>query len=92
MVQTIQRIIEIPQVAASFFRWSMSLLCWSRRFSGAAVKKTVFSSFVGRPRCSASWPVWLKRTVMPRHSCAWLVLLVTIQLQRLLEEFTLFST
>ena len=25
-------------------------------------------------------PVWLHRTVMPRHSCAWLVLLVTTQL------------
>ena len=41
-----------------------------------------------------------QRTVMPRHSCAWLVLLVMMQLalcsvrrlRRLLEEFTLFST
>ena len=70
MVQTIQRIIEIPQLPL-VFRWSLSLLC-----SGAAVEKITFL-LVGRPRCSASWPVWLHRTVMPRHSCAWLVLLVT---------------
>ena len=36
----------------------------------------MFLSLVLRPRCSASWPVWLISTVMPRHSCAWLVLLV----------------
>ena len=75
MVQTIQRIIEIPQLPL-VFRWSMSLLCWSCRFSGAAVAFLL----VGRPSCSASWPVRLHRTVMPRHSCAWLVLQVTTQL------------
>ena len=31
--------------------------------------------FFGRPRCSASWLVWLTRTAMPGHSGAWLVLL-----------------
>ena len=40
----------------------------------------MFPSIVLKPGCSASWPVWLQKTVMPRHSCAWLVLLVTIQL------------
>ena len=78
MVQTIQRIIEILQLPL-VFRWSMSLLCWSCRFSGAAVEKTAFL-LVGKPRCSASWLVWLTYTVLPRHRCAWLVLLVTTQL------------
>ena len=41
MIQTILRIIEIPQLPL-VFRWSMSLLCWSCRFSGAAVEKTGF--------------------------------------------------
>ena len=40
--------------------------------------------FCRQARCSASWLVWLIRTVMLRHSCAWLVLLVTMQLS--LEE------
>ena len=31
--------------------------------------------FVDRPRCSASGPVWLRKTVMPRYS-SWLVLAV----------------
>ena len=66
MVQTFLRIIEIPQLPL-VIRWSMSLLFWSCRFSGAAVEKTVFLLLFGRPRCSASWLVWLTRTVMPRH-------------------------
>ena len=41
MVQSIRRIIEIPQLPL-VFRWSMSLLCWSCRFSTAAVEKTAF--------------------------------------------------
>ena len=41
MFHTIQRIIEVPQLPL-VFRWSMSLLCWSCRFSGAAVEKTAF--------------------------------------------------
>ena len=43
MVQTIQRIIEIPQLPL-VIRWSMSLLFWSCRFSGAAVEKIFFLS------------------------------------------------
>ena len=41
LAQSIQRIIEIPQLP-HVFRWSMSLLCLSCRFSGAAVEKTTF--------------------------------------------------
>ena len=41
MVPSVQRIIEIPQLPL-VFRWSMSLLCLSCRFSGAAVEKTAF--------------------------------------------------
>ena len=44
MVQTIQRIIETPQLPL-VFRWSMSLLFWLCRFPGAAVEKTVFLLF-----------------------------------------------
>ena len=64
-------------------------------FAGDDALRAMFPSIVLRPRCSASWPAWLKRTVMPRHRCAWLVLLVQLalcsvrRLRRLLVDFTL---
>ena len=40
MVQTVQQMIETPQLQFVAW-WSMSLLCGSCRFSGAAVEETV---------------------------------------------------
>ena len=56
MVQTIQRIIETPQLPL-VIRWSMSLLFWSCRFSGAAVEETVELLFSAGP--DARHPGWL---------------------------------
>ena len=79
MVQAIHQTTEILQLLFDF-RSSMSLLCRVVQVLRCCCEEDRVSSFFGRPRCSASWLVRLKRTVMPRHSCAWLVLLVTIQL------------
>ena len=96
MVQAFQQTTEFPQLLFDGEVPAVLVVQFLRCRRG----EDRDSSFVGRPSCSASWPVWLFSTVMPRHSCAWLVLLVTMQLalcsvrrlRRLPEDFTLFST
>ena len=75
------------------FRWSMPLLCWSCLPCRARVDYGILRPWLVmlvamrlgcvplgccRPRSSASWPVWTRRTVAV--ACSRLVLLVTMHL------------